>query len=159
MECWGTLTLASKPLFSKHWEASTQHETLLIVSPGSLHMNTSIENIVCVHTEFAKKNVLEQFTLATVSSACHRHGRQKVLIPKCDLTLRLEERATITLLPVRSHSGIDTFCITWQQICASFIVIMLLHKGFTHIHSQIKPRLLFGESFTLITSYNRQSYD
>ena len=26
---------------------------------------------------------------------------------------------------------------------------MLLHKGFTHIQSQIKPWLLFGESFTL----------
>ena len=32
---------------------------------------------------------------------------------------------------------------------ASFIVIMLSHEGLTHIHSQIKPRLLFGESFTL----------
>ena len=32
---------------------------------------------------------------------------------------------------------------------ASFIVTMLLHKGLTHTHSQIKPRLLFGESFTL----------
>ena len=32
---------------------------------------------------------------------------------------------------------------------ASFVVIMLLHKGFTHIHSQIKPKLLSGESFTL----------
>ena len=31
----------------------------------------------------------------------------------------------------------------------SFDVIMLLHKGFTHIQSQVKPRLLFGESFTL----------
>ena len=28
---------------------------------------------------------------------------------QCDLTGRLEERSTITLLPVRSHSGIDTF--------------------------------------------------
>ena len=25
-----------------------QHETLLVVSPGSLHMNMSTENIVCV---------------------------------------------------------------------------------------------------------------
>ena len=31
----------------------------------------------------------------------------------------------------------------------SFIVIMLLHEGLTYTHSQIKPRLLFGESFTL----------
>ena len=26
---------------------------------------------------------------------------------------------------------------------------MLLHEGLTHIHSQIKPKLLVGESFTL----------
>ena len=32
---------------------------------------------------------------------------------------------------------------------ASFIVIMLLHEGLTHIHSQKKPKLNFGESFTL----------
>ena len=32
---------------------------------------------------------------------------------------------------------------------ASFVVIMLLHEGLTHIYSQIKPRLLFGESLTL----------
>ena len=31
----------------------------------------------------------------------------------------------------------------------SFVVIILLHEGLTHIHSQIKPRLHFGESFTL----------
>ena len=29
----------------------------------------------------------------------------------------------------------------------SFIVIMLLHKGLTHIYSQKKPGLHFGESF------------
>ena len=32
---------------------------------------------------------------------------------------------------------------------ASLAVIMLLHKGLTHIHSQKKPRLHFSESFTL----------
>ena len=37
---------------------------------------------------------------------------------------------------------------------ASFVVIMLLHKGLTHIHSQIKPRLLSGESFTLTCEKN-----
>ena len=31
---------------------------------------------------------------------------------------------------------------------ASFVIHMLLHKVLTHIQSQIKPRLLFGESFT-----------
>ena len=32
---------------------------------------------------------------------------------------------------------------------ASFIVIMLLHEGLTHKHSQRKPRLDFGASFAL----------
>ena len=32
---------------------------------------------------------------------------------------------------------------------ASFVIIMLLHKGLTHIQSQLKPWLLFGESFAL----------
>ena len=32
---------------------------------------------------------------------------------------------------------------------ASFVVIMLSNEGLTHIQSQIKPGLLFGESFTL----------
>ena len=36
----GTTMIASKLL-------STQCETLLIVSPGSLHMNTNIKSIVC----------------------------------------------------------------------------------------------------------------
>ena len=30
---------------------------------------------------------------------------------------------------------------------ASFMVIMLLHEGLTHVHSQIKPRLLFEFHF------------
>ena len=45
----GTFVMASKSPFLKHKDGSTQHETLLIVSPESLHMNMSIENIVCVH--------------------------------------------------------------------------------------------------------------
>ena len=40
---------ASIKIYLKHWRGSTQHETLLVVSPGSLYMNTSIENIIiCV---------------------------------------------------------------------------------------------------------------
>ena len=34
---------------------------------------------------------------------------------------------------------------------ASFVIIMLLHKDLTHVHSLKKPRLHFGESFTLIS--------
>ena len=41
---------------------------------------------------------------------------------------------------------------TWVNLkSASFVVIMLLHEGLTHIQSQIKPRLHFCESFTLKT--------
>ena len=32
---------------------------------------------------------------------------------------------------------------------ASFVVIMLLHEGLTHIQSQMKPWLLSGKSFIL----------
>ena len=35
------------------------------------------------------------------------------------------------------------------MLSASLVVIMLLHEGMTHIHSQKKPRLLFGETPTL----------
>ena len=37
---------------------------------------------------------------------------------------------------------------------ASIVVIMLSHEGLTHIHSQIKPQMLFGESFTLKCANN-----
>ena len=43
---WGTLMQVSKSLFLKHKEGSTLHETVLVVSPGSLHMNTSMENML-----------------------------------------------------------------------------------------------------------------
>ena len=56
-------------------------------------------------------------------------------------------RYTITLLSVRLHSGIET---TVNLRSASFVVIMHLHEGLTHIQSQIKPWLLLGESFSLI---------
>ena len=36
---------------------------------------------------------------------------------------------------------------------ASFVIIMLLHEGLTHIQSQIKPWLLFGENFALKPCY------
>ena len=64
----------------------------------STHEHTPALTTLCVYTEFTKKKVSEQLMLAAVSSARRRHGRQKVSIPKCDLTGRLEERSTITLL-------------------------------------------------------------
>ena len=46
--------------------------------------------------------------------------------------------------------------ITVNLKSASFVVIMLLHEGLTHIQSQIKPRLLSGESFTLMGQAQEQ---
>ena len=169
-----------------------------------------------------KKEALLRFIVVSFSGKLifdgvqgHSYASIKIAIsiPECDLTSRLEERSTITLLPVRSHSGIDTFCLPWWQHAgdpalmvsvsksfflvnstytnnvlnarvhvwrpwryyeqsasapctplkislpenettvnfksASFTAIMQLHDGLTHIQSQIKPRLLSGESFTL----------
>ena len=38
---------------------------------------------------------------------------------------------------------------------ASIVVIMHLHEGLTLIQLQIKPRLLFAESFTLMLVWHR----
>ena len=58
---------------------------MLIVSPGSLHMNTGNENIV--YTEFIKKKKVEQVTLAV---ACSASCRQLLLssgnIYPCDIS-------------------------------------------------------------------------
>ena len=101
----GTLAIASKSLFLKHQEGSTQHGTLLVVSPGSLHMNTNSENIVCVHrvhnTQKIKKPRLhfgESFALSTwnaSTSACATEKCTKLEVRKwafkdnpkgCDVT-------------------------------------------------------------------------
>ena len=67
-----------------------------------------------------KKEALLRFTVVSFSGKLifdgvqgHSYASIKIAIsiPECDLTSRLEERSTITLLPVRSHSGIDTFCL------------------------------------------------
>ena len=84
---------------------STQHETLLVVSSRSLHVNTTMRTLF-VYTEFTKKKVFEKLTLTAVSSGRPHHGRHKVSITECDLTVRVEKRSTITLLSVMLHSGI-----------------------------------------------------
>ena len=68
-----------------------------------------------VYTEFTKKKFSGQLTLAVASPA-----HQKGLIPTCNLTGRLEERSTITLLPVRSHSGIAPFFLPWRAFTQRF---------------------------------------
>ena len=105
----------------------------------STHEHEHWEDCLCTQS-LLKKKVFGQLTLAVASPVHRRHGRHKVSIPECDLTGRLEERSTITLLPVGSHSGIDTFCTTVNLKRASFIIIM-----------HLQPRLLSGESITLKT--------
>ena len=52
------------------------------------------------------KNIFSLLTLMV-----YRHNNSVT----CDPTGRLEERSMITLLPVGSHSGIDTFCLPWRR--------------------------------------------
>ena len=87
-------------------------------------MNMSIENIVCVHRVDLKES-FEQLTLAVASSSSRCHGSPDIL----------GDRHVENTVNLKS---------------ASFVTIMLLHKGLTHIHSQKKPRFQFGESFTLM---------
>ena len=42
---------------------------------------------------------------------------------------------------------------------ASFVVIMLLHEGLTHLRSQKKPWLHFGKSFTLGHKSNNDNFE
>ena len=72
------LNLFNGPETKTKKNKTTQHETLLVVSPGSLHMNTSTENIVCVHRVYWNK-VSEQLMLAVASSSSRRHGSPDVL--------------------------------------------------------------------------------
>ena len=47
-------------------------------------MNTSIENIV--YTEFTKKNIFGQLTIAVACSTSRRHGSWEVSISEYDVT-------------------------------------------------------------------------
>ena len=109
-------------------------------------MNTSTENIVCVHRVYEK----EAFWTAHVSccsccSSCasprvrpDRHAWGAVhhysAAPSTPKSLKIKVPKTETTVNLKS---------------ASFAVIMLLHEGWINIQSHIKPRLLFGESFAL----------
>ena len=73
------------------------------------HLRTSLQRPVSYVEQ--QRDYSEQLTLAIASPARRHHGRQKVSIPEWDLTGRLEEWSTITPLSVRSHSGIDNFCL------------------------------------------------
>ena len=115
-----------------------------------------------VYAEFTKKG-FELLTVGAGSPAHHSHGRQKVSIPEWDLTGRrvvLDHSSSLwasspkTFFLVCAPStplriGLPETETTVILKSASFVVIMHLHEGLTHIQSQIKPRLLFGESFTL----------
>ena len=61
-----------------------------------------------MYAEFTKKRVFELLKVGAGYPARRQHGRQKVSIPEYDLT----GRRIMVDLPVRSHSGIDTSCLT-----------------------------------------------
>ena len=56
-----------------------------------------------MYTEFTKKKVFGQLTLAVAAPARRCRGRQKVLIPECDLTDRRVVVDRSSSLPVRLH--------------------------------------------------------
>ena len=55
-----------------------------------------------VYTEYMKKKVFELLRLAAATPARRNHGRQKVSIPKCDLTGRRVMVNRSSSVPVRS---------------------------------------------------------
>ena len=63
---WGIKIACIKIAILKTPKGLTQHETLLLVSPGSLHMHTALRTLF-VYIEFTKNNVFEQLTLAVAS--------------------------------------------------------------------------------------------
>ena len=75
--------------------------------------------------------------LAVACSTRRRPASGEESISECDVTWRT--------VKVELH----LHCPHVSLKSASFVVIMLLRKGLTRVHSQKKPRLHFGESFTL----------
>ena len=69
-----------------------------------------------------KKYVFELLTLAAASPARRRHGRQKVLIPECDLTGRrvmveplLKRACQVALRDRQVLSGMAFFFFTFKK--------------------------------------------
>ena len=120
-----------------------------------------------MYTEYIKNKVFELLMLAAASPVHGRHGRQKVSIPQCDLTQGstlfachdgdaiskvsccvepswcsknsdFDAIGSLPLtLPFKINVSENPTMVSLKS--ASFIVIMLLHEGLTHIQSQIKP--------------------
>ena len=130
-----------------------------------------------MYTEFMKKKVFEQLTARrrherqkVLIPECDLTGR-KVMVNRSSSVLVsaffINSVYTNSVLKARVHECSKNFdaivsvplalsfkmnvsenANTVNLKSASIVVIMLLHKGLTHIQSQIKPCLLFGESFT-----------
>ena len=115
-------------------------------------------------TEFTKKRIFEQLMLAVASSSNRSHSScgsvelcvETLVILQATFhvvssllsVLKIVILMLAYALPLKMNLSQKQNTVNLES--ASFVVIMLLHKGLTHIHSQKKPRLHFGESFTLI---------
>ena len=122
---WANFFLVYKDCRASHW-------------PWKAYTDTCVQNWIL-------PNIYRKWSRWTSPVFCS--DRQKVYKSEAgDLTGRLEEQSTIAFLSVRSHSGINTFCLNILKVPLS----LLLHEGLTHIHWQIKSMLLFGERFILI---------
>ena len=82
-----------------------------------------------MYTEFTKKTVFEQLTLAVASSARRCHGRQQVLIPECDLT---GKRSTIL-----------SFLLGAQCSCSCVETLVMLRAKF-HVVSSLLSVLIIA---------------
>ena len=116
-----------------------------------------------MYTELIKKKVFEQLTLAAATQTMfsmlvfmsRESGDATSKVSCCvqtsycfktsnfDAIVSLPPPALLFIMNVSENTN------TVNLKSASFVVITLLHEGLTHIQSQIKPRLLFGERFTL----------
>ena len=106
-------------------------------------MNTSIENIVCVH----RKECFWTNHGCWCTSSALPSWQQKVSIPECNLRDFDASLKVPIALPLKINLLKNKTTLNLKS--ASLVGTMLLHKCLT-IQSQIKPWLLFHKSFTLI---------
>ena len=146
MGCRGTLTLASKSLFLKHEEGSTQHETLLVGGPPLLScllgrtMMAAHQRCYCKH-ELSKNLLFSKLCVHKQCSQC-----------LCSCV------ETLVMLRAKFHVVLSLLSLAISDSVLDFVTMLAcqcpMHynengKGLTHIQSQIKSWLLSGESFTL----------
>ena len=149
----GTSTLASKSLFLKHKEVSTTWNFARTITRVSEHW----EHCLCTQSLIKIKffnNSRWQLYLRRAAVMADRKCRS----PSATSQEGLRSGPPLLSFLWSRTRGSTLFCDFDASVRVPLhsVVIMLLHKGLTHTHSQIKPRLLFGESFTLIVKSIKQ---